>query len=177
MKMTACRVHVHIAAFFFLGLLVFSAFSVVGQAVKVERPAGYLNKPPPGGLRFAAPPKPPVEQLPPLPVTYDPQPLFSHEFAQPFGEAARMHSVVPAPSAFARPPSVEELVDSNFIRPISIPPVVPVDSGVVSPQMLVRFFAPGQTAEVGVIVDTSVAFQPPVYRGPKPSSSAVFRVR
>jgi hypothetical protein len=177
MKMMVCRFRVYAAAFFFLGFFIYSGFPVVGQAVKVERPAGYLSKPPPGGLRFAAPPKPPVEQLPPLPVTYDPQPLFSYEFAQPFGEAARMHSFEVAQPTSPRPPSVEELVDSNFIRPISIPPIVPMDSGVVSPQMLVRFFVPGQTAEAGVIVDSSVAFQPPVQRGPKPSSTAVFRVR
>ena len=70
---------------------------------------GYLNKTPPSGLRFAAPPKPPVAYLPPLPITYDPQPIFSSDFAPPTSDLpvtkapappAQLHAVV-SPSVTA----------------------------------------------------------------------------
>jgi hypothetical protein len=124
----------------------------LAQGKKKEAPPketllpGYLSKSAPSGLRFAAPPKPPVASLPPLPITFDPQPVFSPEFAQPNGNFPVMVSTNPPPSS---PPltsmSWPEAVTKFGTNKVQIP-ATPVDMGAVSPQMLVRFFQNGKPA-------------------------------
>jgi hypothetical protein len=138
---------------------------------------GYLSKAAPSGLRFAPPPKPPVAYLPPLPITYDPQPVFSSDFAPPTDFLAGKS---PAPSDQPLKvvgPSVTSLV-SNFTtsRVQGQIPAAPVDLGSVSPQMLVRFFPSGKPNEVELLLTNAVTFRVPV-REDKPSSAASYEVK
>lgn len=139
---------------------------------------GYLSLAAPSGLRFAAPPKPPVAYLPPLPITYDPQPVFSSEFAPPTTDLATPKPPPPAPL----PPSVVSpsltSLASNFgtNRSSGQIPTAPVEMGSVSPQMLVRFFPGGKLGEVELLLTNAMSFRVPV-REEKPSSSASYEVK
>lgn len=144
---------------------------------------GYLGKAAPSGLRFAPPPKPPVAYLPPLPITYDPQPVFTPEFANPTGE---LPPPPPPPnnSSNLAPPSVpgpEKVLSPLY--PNHTPggkqnqvPLSAGEIGVVIPQMLVKFFQPGQPTEVQMLMNNPVMFQPPL-RQERPSSSATYQVK
>ena len=138
---------------------------------------GYLSQLPPPGLRFAAPPKPPVAYLPPLPITYDPQPVFSSEFAPPTTDLPSPRMAVPASSD---PPALSvpfAALTSNFNtnRTGSIPSG-PVDMASVSPQMLVRFFQSGKPRDIELLLTNAVSFRVPV-QDEKKSSSASYEVR
>ncbi|MBI4659417.1 MAG: hypothetical protein HY735_11300 [Verrucomicrobia bacterium] len=155
-----------------------AASSSSPAAPKATSPQGYLGKSSPMGLRFAPPPKPPVAYLPPLPITYDPQPVFSSDFAPPTTELpAPQPSVGPAP-----PPAITNvavtILASNFVgtnRNGQIP-ASPVDLGSVSPQMLVRFFPNGRIGQVELFLTNGASFNVPV-REDKRSSSASYEVR
>lgn len=140
--------------------------------------SGYLNKAEPSGLRFAPPPKPPVAYLQPLPITYDPQPVFTSDFAPPTTDLPVAKAPGPPPPApQVVGPSVTSLT-SNFStnRPQGQIPAAPVDLGSVSPQMLVRFFSNGRPNEVELLLTNAVSFKAPV-REEKPSSSASYEVK
>jgi len=138
---------------------------------------GYLSKAAPSGLRFAPPPKPPVAYLPPLPITYDPQPVFSSDFAPPTTDLPLGKGAPSAPPPTVVGPSVTSLI-SNFStnRIQGQIPAAPVDLGSVSPQMLVRFFSTGKPNEVELVLTNAVSFRVPV-REDKPSSSASYEVK
>ena len=145
---------------------------------KTASSPGYLNKTPPPGLRFAAPPKPPVPYLPPLPITYDPQPIFSSDFAPPTADLPVTKSAAPpAQQHTVVSPSVTALA-SNFGTNRMVGQIAgsPVDLGSVSPKMLVRFFQNGKPSEVELLVTNAPSFQVPV-REIKPSSSASYEVK
>ena len=138
---------------------------------------GYLSQLPPPGLRFAAPPKPPVAYLPPLPITYDPQPVFSSEFAPPTTDLVSPRMALPSSS---EPPVMNvpfAALTSNFNtnRTGNIPSG-PVDVASVSPQMLVRFFQSGKPRDIELLLTNAVSFRVPV-QGEKPSSSASYEVK
>ncbi|MBI2948315.1 MAG: hypothetical protein HYY23_11775 [Verrucomicrobia bacterium] len=155
--------------------------SAAPSSPAIPKPApsqGYLSKASPPGLRFAPPPKPPVAYLPPLPITYDPQPVFSSDFAPPTTDLP----VGKGPPPPALPPSVVgpsvTALVSNFTtnRAQGQIPAAPVDLGSVSPQMLVRFFSTGKPNEVELLLTNAVSFRVPV-REEKPSSSASYEVK
>ena len=138
---------------------------------------GYLSQLPPPGLRFAAPPKPPVANLPPLPITYDPQPVFSSEFASPTTD---LHSPITALPPSSEPPATSvpfAALTSNFNtnRTGNIPSG-PVDMASVSPQMLVRFFQNGKPRDIELLLTNAVSFRVPV-QDEKRSSSASYEVK
>ncbi len=139
---------------------------------------GYLNKSAPSGLRFAAPPKPPVAYLPPLPISYDPQPVYTPDFAQPIADFPHTVTATPPPP----PPFVSSVQwpDSrnsfNTTNKQVLIPATPVDLGAVNPQMLVRFFSNGKPADVQMLVNDPVGFRVPV-KEEKPSSSASYQVK
>lgn len=139
---------------------------------------GYLNNSVPSGLRFAAPPKPPVAYLPPLPISYDPQPVYTPDFAQPTADFPHSVAVTPVPpttfvSTVVWPDSRNSFNTTN--KQVLIP-ATPVDMGAVSPQMLVRFFSNGKPADVQMLVNDPVGFRVPV-KEEKPSSSASYQVK
>ena len=147
--------------------------AVVRSSVSVPVQPGYLSKTAPSGLRFAAPPKPPVTTLPPLPISYNPQPMFTPEFAEPLGE-------LPVPPSPPAPPPVEvptpvpftDLVSTLANKAGKIPGNLPRNDPVL-PHMLVKFFN-------GKLADTQfpserVSFQPPVTPS-KPTSTATYNV-
>lgn len=138
--------------------------------------SGYLSKLPPTGLRFAPPPKPPVSSLPPLPITYDPQPVFSPDFAQPLAEFPNPPKPTPPPPRID-PQDVEvaELASIFTNKTEKIPPsLAPVEA--VSPQMLIKFFQNAKPAEVQMLVPDPVYFRVPV-REERRSSSATYEVK
>ena len=139
---------------------------------------GYLSKATPPALRFASPPKPPVAYLPPLPITYDPQPVFSSDFAPPTTDLPVAQAPPPPPlQPSVVGPSMTSLVSSfTTNRPPGQIPSAPVDLGSVSPQMLVRFFPGGKHNEVELVLTNAVSFRVPV-REEKPSSSASYEVK
>lgn len=140
-------------------------------------PSGYLNKAAPPGLRFAAPPKPPVAYLPPLPITYDPQPVFSSEFAPPTVEIAPPKKIVtPQPTNGPTSIRLPDLVSDLGSKRTGNIPAYPVDMGSVSPQMLVRFFHDGRPGGVEMLLTNGISFQVPVREG-KPVSSASYEVK
>jgi hypothetical protein len=153
----------------------------LGQGRKKDAPPkepllpGYLSKSPPSSLRFAAPPKPPVAYLPPLPITYDPQPVFSPEFAQPnapfpVSVSTPPTPLPPAPTSLQWPEAASKMTNKVQI------PATPVDMGAVSPQMLVRFFQNGKPADVQMLMTDTVSFRVPV-KEEKQSSSASYEVK
>jgi hypothetical protein len=157
----------------------FEALAQQPVATKKETtPAGYLSKSSPSGLRFAAPPKPPVAYLPPLPITFDPQPVYTFEFASPMQD-------LPKPSNAGAPPpkiAVPQVPGPEIVSPLYNNPgsrqgggQIPMTSGevgIVSPQMLVKFFQVGQP-EVQMLMSNPVSFKAPV-REERPSSSATY---
>lgn|GEM_PF-1792513 len=167
------------------GLLFIIHFQAVAQSsAKKEQPEevqtpGYLNKTAPTGLRFASPPKPPVAYLPPLPITYDPQPVFNSDYAQQVGTVPNVAApsapppVVPPVIGVPWPESVAAVPSTN--RQIQIP-VTPIEVGAVSPQMLVRFFQNGRPADVQMLMSDPVNFRVPV-REERRSSSASYEVK
>lgn len=143
---------------------------------------GYLSKLQPSGLRFASPPRPPVSYLPPLPITYDPQPVFTPEFAMPGTELPVRKSV----KVVTNTPTFNLDVPITDLSSIFTGPKqgkIPTDSGnqeAVSPQMLVRFFENGnrKTIEIPVdnIIGNPLTFRVPVNR-PKASGSATYELK
>jgi hypothetical protein len=145
------------------------------QAPKQEIPlSGYLSKSAPSGLRFAAPPKPPVAYLPPLPITYDPQPVYSPDFASPIADLPRAPADDIAPPTLA-PTSVPvtDLITMFTNKQGKIPQDL-VEQGIVNPQMLVRFFQNGKASEIEL--REPISFKVPV-KDEKPSSSASYQVK
>lgn len=143
---------------------------------------GYLSRPQPSGLRFAPPPKPPVAYLPPLPITYDPQPVFSPEFAQP-GTEFPIQSDVTSSKPSPAPPASVPITDISSIFKGTKQGKIPVDTGnqgIVSPQMLVRFFEGGKPMSIEIPIDNLIEgplnFQIPVRQG-KTSSSATYELK
>jgi hypothetical protein len=170
-----------------LGVLLVSLVSVVesiAQQPKVEKkevaPSGYLNKISPPGLRFAPPPKPPVAYLPPLPITYDPQPVFTPEFASPMSDLPKPPSSntasAPAPNPVVPGPERLSPIYNNGGNKQSQIPVSAGEAGVVSPQMLVKFFQAAQPAEVQMLMNNPVSFKAPL-PAERPSSSATYEVK
>jgi len=164
--------------------------SVYGQTTSKDSKAlpessakrGYLSRPQPSGLRFAPPPKPPVAYLPPLPITYDPQPVFSPEFAQPGTEFPTQPAVTSSKPITARVASVP-ITDISSIFKGTKQGKIPVDTGnlgTVSPQMLVRFFEGGKPISIEIPIDNLIEgplnFQIPV-RQVKPSSSSTYELK
>lgn len=160
-----------------------TVFHTLGQSSKKPpqketSTTGYLNKAAPSGLRFALPPKPPVAYLPPLPITYDPQPVYNPEFAQPVIDVPRLSTTnapPPPPPQVSRVPWPEAVTNFPTNKPVQIPPT-PVELGAVSPQMLVRFFQNGKPADVQMLMTDPVNFQVPV-REERRSSSATYEVK
>lgn len=152
-----------------------NGFAQAAKKEKDEPKSGYLSKSPPSGLRFAAPLKPPVAYLPPLPITHDPQPLFSPEFAQPISELPVQPVVQPEPSA----PSITSFpiteLTSIFTNKSKIPenPSVP---NVLNPQMFVKFFRQTKPVEAESQSLSSITFRVPV-KEEKRSSSATYEVK
>lgn len=170
-------------SFMVLAIFLGGVWDGLAQAGKKETPRvtsaplpGYLSKAAPSGLRFAAPPKPPVAYLPPLPIPTDPQPVFSPEFAQPIADVSPPARTNPTPSP-KLPNSVQwpEIATMFTNKQGQIPPT-PVDMGAVSPQMLVRFFQSGKPADVQMLMADPVSFRVPV-KEEKPSSSASYQVK
>lgn len=135
---------------------------------------GYLSKTAPSGLRFAAPPKPPVTTLPPLPISYNPQPMFMPEFAEPLAELP-VPPAPPAPPPVAVPTPVPftDLVSTLANKDGKIPGNLPRNDPVL-PHMLVKFFN-GKPAD-GLLPAEGVSFQLPV-KPSMPSSSATYTVK
>jgi hypothetical protein len=170
-----------IAAFLILSLIGVPISS--GQNAKKEpsvkkeaTQSGYLSKAPPAGLRFAPPPKPPVAYLPPLPITQDPQPVFSGEFAPP----TDFPVPPPSPKPVAIQPASQivpfaELASTLTNRQGKIPPT-PVEFNRVSPQMLVRFFQNGKPEEVQLLIGDPVSFRVPEKEN-RPSSTAGYELK
>jgi hypothetical protein len=175
---------------FFVIVLLFTAFlNCVGQtAIKTEKQkpesaakpqaaihSGYLSKSATSGLRFASPPKPSVPSLPPLPITFDPQPVFAPEFAQPLTElTVQMAPPPPAASTPPAKPALTELVSSIANRQDKITALlVPVQA--VSAQMLTKYFQDAKLTEVQAPVD-SMVFRVPENAG-KQTSSASYQVK
>lgn len=148
------------------------------KAAPKEAPTvpGYLSKAPPPGLRFAPPPKPPVASLPPLPITYDPQPVFTPDFAQPladFPATVRETKQIQAPQTPVVPVlDLASQISTN--RGEKIPPAI-TSAEAVSPQMLIRFFQNAKPAEIEMLMPNPVYFRPPVEE--RRSSSATYELK
>jgi len=177
-------------ALFAFSILVFGLVSSTAQQPVPAKKAppspatpGYLSKSAPMGLRFAPPPKPPVAYLPPLPITYDPQPVFTPEFASPNGELPQpIHTGSTSnQTAAAVPPSPEKVLSPLYptndgaVKQGQFP-LTAGDVGIVSPQMLVKFFQQNQPGEVQMLINNPVSFRAPV-REERPSSSASYQVK
>ncbi len=161
-----------------LGFCQTPAKSSPNQPIKKEKEtlsAGYLSKSPPAGLRFAAPPRPPVAYLPPLPISQDPQPVFSPEYASPNAEVP-IHT---GPSPPPPPPVVTSVgvteLTSMFTKTAKIPQDLPTQT-VVNPQMLVKFFQRKNPSEVRFILPDPISFRAPI-QAEKISSSATYEVK
>lgn len=153
----------------------YNGFTQAAKKEKDEPKSGYLSKSTPSGLRFAAPPRPPVAYLPPLPITHDPQPLFNPEFAQPISELPVQPVILPAPSA----PSITSIplteLTSIFTNKSKIPESTSVPN-VLNPQMFVKFFQQTRPGEGESPSLSSITFRVPV-KEEKRSSSAIYEVK
>lgn len=137
-------------------------------------PQGYLPKAGPAGLRFAPQAKPRPAYLPPLPITPDPQPAaISEPTPGSAGNSVTTHVAgqVSPPKAL---PATDAVNASQGNRAKTA--VNPSESGVVTPQMLLKFFPNGKPAGYEMLLNEPVNFQVPV-RETRPSSSASYEVK
>lgn len=139
-----------------------------------EKKGGYLTRLSPPGLRFA-PPARVVANLPPLPITPDPQPEVESKSAEAASEpsqatkaAATRRSAraerLPSPDANGTPSNQE-------IRR----PAVAIDSSLMDPQILIRLFSTSPESPPGVemFVNEATYFQPPVAHSPSTANYEV----
>ena len=142
---------------------------------KDQQKSGYLSKLPPSGLRFAPPPRPPVAYLPPLPISHDPQPVFSPEFAQPISEIPVQPIIHPPPP----PRSITSLPITELTSILTNKSKIPESSSVpnvLNPQMFVKFFQHGKPGEGEGNSPSSITFRAPV-KDERRSSSANYEVK
>jgi len=173
--------------FLILSGLFCGSFAQSGKQPKKAEPKstvtrGYLSNPQAPGLRFAPPPKPPVAYLPPLPISQDPEPIFSPEFAQAGSELP----VPPEPEKTETkrvPPTPFALTDVASLLKDAKATKIPADGdslGIVSPQMLVRFFENGKTKTIEIPIPNPIEgpinFRVPVNER-KRTSSARYEVK
>lgn len=166
----------------FAVVLFSSPTGTMGQAKtstpkKAVAKRGYLRNLQPSGLRFAPPPKPPVASLPPLPITFDPQPVFSPEFAQPGSKFPVEPNVKISTTTPGDPVSVP-ITDLASVFRGPKQGKIPTDTGnlgAVSPQMLVRFFENGKPKTVEIPIDNMIK-NPAAFRVPV-RSSATYEVK
>lgn len=142
-------------------LLGLTLFGFVGCARDVVT-RGYLTDGYPVSLRFAPPEPEFPAQLPPLPITLDPQPSGAFEIPPVPSMPEDELSAVPAQPGqqFTAPQAADRSQ-----------PEMPMEGGVVLPPMFLRFFPDGRPAGVELLAPAAAA---PSYFT-VPSSSAEYR--
>lgn len=155
-----------------------------GLAVALSATAGqgYLPTVGPAPVRFEtpAPPAPVTVALPPL-IFIEPRPLTDTNETVASASPAAATEPGAAPTETATSPPAETTVLVSPLGPLESigvttnPLAPPVDTEVIAPQMLLKFFMrPAGTNSAGVSIFAPVGFVPPQPLAP-PSSSATFQ--
>ena len=144
--------------------------AVKNTATPVASGAGYLANAKAGPLRFApaVPPRP--ADLPPVPVTHDPQPTRPPEFPK----VAEGPQTIVTTRRDETPTAVFPPSESTAPKARSA-----ADFGAtlfLTPQMLVRFFPNGKPIGAALGTEQTIVFQVPVRPAPE-SSSATYTVK
>jgi hypothetical protein len=150
--------------------------AVVAHGQTAPPPPGYLTKSAPSVLRFAPIPKPPAGGLPPLPITLDPQPTYSPEFASAIPDAFRPASMIVSgqtnspkapPAGLVVMPAPASNAKATAVTP---------ESGTASPQMLIKLRPDGKPGGIEMYPGDWITFQTPV-REERRSSSATYEIK
>ncbi len=153
------------------------AFTCGGAPPKATNStSGYLPKSAPAGLRFAPPPKPRPDYLPPLPITPEPQPTGLFDSAPLTTNVTIVVTNVVAPVKAPKGGAMTETARSERKAAKSgKKEMMTAEPGRVSPEMLLRFFPNGKPAGMEMLVNDPVNFQAPIRE--RPSSSAGYEVK
>lgn len=180
MKTTPLTALVHLPKNVLAGLFCLVALTALAAPPKTNTPPvptvpqGYLPKAGPAGLRFAPPAKPRPAYLPPLPITPDPQPTAVSEPA-PGSAGNSVTTHVTGQTSPRKAPAATDAVNANQGNRAKTAGS-PAESGLVTPQMLLKFFPNGKPAGYEMLLNDPVSFQVPV-RETRPSSSASYEVK
>lgn len=146
-----------------IGVTLLAAIAMISQALAADsQPRGYLTKSHPPGLRFGAPPKPPVISLEPQPINFIPPPVFVTEFADPTLRSISGIRTNPESLNLAPPSELLGKVIATSVTSQSNATLNTVPIHVIEPKTLVKYFRETNSTGREVKLAVPISFMAPV---------------